>query len=113
MTQQNFKQRITLRTASGTIVVEVKDIAYFKGDGNYSQLVTFYNQDTVLTGLGALEKILSPEVFVRADRSTLINIHHIYSLLPKQRRCIFRSQDGKEIETTLREPAFRRLQNLL
>ena len=113
MTQQNFKQRITLRTASGTIVVEVKDIAYFKGDGNYSQLVTFYNQDTILTGLGALEKILSPEVFVRADRSTLVNIHHIYSLLPKQRRCIFRSQDGKEIETTLREPAFRRLQNLL
>jgi len=113
MTQQNFKQRITLRTASGTIVVEVKDIAYFKGDGNYSQLVTFHNQDTVLTGLGALEKMLSPEVFVRADRSTLVNIHHISALLPKQRRCIFRSQDGREIETTLREPAFKRLQDLL
>ena len=113
MTERNTEERLTLRTASGTIVVNVKDIAYFKGDGNYSQIVTFYDKDTVLLGLGALEKMLDPETFVRADRSTLVNIHHVCHLLPKQRRCIFRSPAGQEVETTLLAPAFRRLQELL
>lgn len=113
MTERDAEQRLTLRTASGTLVVEVKDIAFFKADGNYSQIVTFHTTDTVLNGLGALEKMLSPEVFVRADRSTLVNIHHISNLLPKQRRCIFRSPAGLEIETTLLAPAFKRLQALL
>ena len=108
-----YNERITLRTASGTIVVDVNDIACFKGEGNYSQIVTFHNKDIVLIGLGALEKMLNPEVFVRADRSTLVNIHHISSLLPKQRRCIFRSNDGHETETTLLAPAFKRLEALL
>ncbi len=113
MTEKTYEQRLTLRTATGTLVVDVKDIAYFKGDGNYSHIVTFREEETVLTGLGALEKKLSPEVFVRADRSTLVNIHHIYSLQPKQRRCIFRSVDGQEVETTLLAPAFKRLQQFL
>ena len=113
MTENAPDERITLRTASGTIVADVKDIAYFKGDGNYSQIVTFHDTDTVLIGLGALTKMLSPETFVRADRSTLVNIHHVYRLLPKQRRCIFRSPTGQELETILLAPAFKRLQDLL
>ncbi len=113
MTEKAFEERLTLRTASGIIVIDVKDIAYFKGDGNYSQIVTFHDKDTVLLGLGALEKILNPNIFVRADRSTLVNIHHICSLLPKQHRCIFRSPTGLEVETTLLAPAFKRLQKLL
>ena len=113
MTENGNDQRLTFRTASGTIVVCVNDIAYFKGDGNYSQIVTFYDKETVLMGLGALEKMLSPDIFVRADRSTLVNIHRIYNLLPRQRRCIFRSTDGHETETTLLAPAFKRLENLI
>ncbi|MBR7017712.1 MAG: LytTR family transcriptional regulator DNA-binding domain-containing protein [Prevotella sp.] len=113
MTENHADERITMRTASGTIVVNVNDIAYFKGDGNYSQIVTFYDKDTILMSLGALEKKLNPEIFVRADRSTLVNIQHVSSLFPKQRRCIFRSSNGQEVETTLLAPAFKRLQKLL
>ena len=113
MTEKTGDERLTFRTASGTIVVSPSDIAYFKGDGNYSQIVTFHTKDTVLTGLGALEKMLHPEIFVRADRSTLVNIHNICQLLPKQRRCIFRSVNGQELETTLLAPAFKRLQSLI
>ena len=59
------------------------------------------------------EYMLDPETFVRADRSTLVNIHNISNLLPKQRRCIFRSQQGQEVEAKLLVPAFKRLQELL
>lgn len=113
MTDKSYEERITLRTASGIIVVDVKDVAYFKGDGNYSQIVTFHDSNTVLIGLGALAKMLSPTIFVRADRSTLVNIHHICNLLPKRRLCIFRSPTGIEVETTLLAPAFKRLQEYL
>jgi len=113
MTKKPDEGRLTFRTASGTLVVDVQDIVYFKGDGNYSQIVTFYDKDTVLVGLGTLEKMLSPDVFVRADRSTLVNVHYISNLLPKQRRCIFRSPTGQEVETTLLAPAFKRLQQWL
>lgn len=113
MTEKAMPLRLTLRTVSGTIVVDTKEIAYFKADGNYSQIVAFHTSDTVLISLGALEKMLNPEVFVRADRSTLVNIHHISALLPKQHRCVFRSPEGEEVETTLLTPAFRRLKDLL
>ena len=53
------------------------------------------------------------DVFVRADRSTLVNIHNVCTLLPRQRRCVFRSPTGQEVETTLLAPAFKRLQSLL
>lgn len=111
--QHDINDRISLRTTSGTLVADIKDIAFFKADGNYSQIATFHGSATVLIGLGALEKRLSPDVFVRADRSTLVNVHLISSLLPKQRRCIFRSPDGVEVETTLLVPAFKRLQGWL
>lgn len=113
MTEDTSDRRLTFRTASGTIVVDIADIAYFKGEGNYSQIVTFHTKDIVLTGLGALERMLSKDTFVRADRSTLVNIHNVCQLLPKQHRCIFRSAKGQEVETTLLAPAFKRLQALL
>ncbi|MBQ9356398.1 MAG: LytTR family transcriptional regulator DNA-binding domain-containing protein [Prevotella sp.] len=113
MTEREEEEKLTFRTASGTLVVAPEEIVFFKGDGNYSHLVTFHNKDTVLMGLGAIEKLLDSDTFVRADRSTLVNIRHISSLLPRQRRCVFRSPDGKEVETTLLAPAFKRLQPLL
>lgn len=113
LTERTGEERLTLRTASGTIVVDVKDIAYFKADGNYSQLVTFHSSHTVLYSLGKLSRMLSPETFVRADRSTLVNIHNISQLLSKLHLCIFRSSTGQEVKTTLLTPAFKRLQDYL
>ena len=113
ITDKATDEHITLRTASGTIIADLKDIAYFKGDGNYSLMTSFHSSATVLISLGALEKELNPAVFVRADRSTIVNIQLISSLQPKQRLCRFRSPSGQEVETTLLTPAFKRLQQYL
>ncbi|MBR1917252.1 MAG: LytTR family transcriptional regulator DNA-binding domain-containing protein [Bacteroidaceae bacterium] len=113
ITDKATDERITLRTASGTVIADLKDIAYFKGDGNYSLMATFHSSTTVLISLGALEKELNPTIFVRADRSTIVNIHLISALQPKQHRCRFRSPGGQETETTLLAPAFKRLRQYL
>ena len=97
----------------GSIVVDADDIVYMKADGNYTQLHTFHCNDLVLMGIGAIAKQLDAPHFVRADRSTLVNISYISRLNAAEHRCIFRSPDGKELETTLLLPAFKRLADIL
>lgn len=106
-------KRLTLRSQNGSLVVNVDDIVYLKADGNYTQLYTFHSNDLVMTGIGAIAKQLDAPHFVRADRSTLVNISYIIRLNAAEHLCIFRSPDGTELETTLMQPAFKRLANLL
>ena len=105
--------RLTINTIKGMVIIETISIAYFKADGNYTRMVTFQGEDTILLGIGKLESMLDSKIFFRADRSTLVNIHNIVRLDSKQRQCTFRSPDGKEVETTLLAPAFKRLGKIL
>ena len=105
--------KLSFRTINGMVSVEAEEIAYFKADGNYTTLVTFRSQDTIFSGIGSLEKTLDQSVFVRADRSTLVNLHRISRLNSKQRTCTFRATDGTEVDTTLLSPAFKRIERLL
>lgn len=113
MTEATDDTRLVMRTVNGTMLMNAADIAYFKADGNYSQMVSFQKTEIILTGLGKLEKTLNPQIFVRADRSTLVNIHNISHLNAKSRTCTFRSADNIEVETTLLAPAFKRLEAML
>lgn len=113
MTEETEYTRLTIRTVNGIIVTNLSDIAYFKADGNYTQMVTFQRTETILTGIGKLEKTLNPQIFVRADRSTLVNIHNISRIDAKQHTCTFKSADNIEVETTLLAPAFKRLESML
>lgn len=113
MTEKAKNTRINIRTSKGTVILESADIAYFKADGNYTKMITFEREDTIFLGLGALVKLLDPETFMRADRSTVVNLHNIERLDTSQRTCTFRSSDGIEVETTLLAPAFKRLKAIL
>lgn len=114
MTENGSGMKMTLQTVNGTVIAEPAEIAYFKADGNYTLMVTFHGTETIIKGIGTLmSKNLDNKIFVRADRSTVVNIHNIVHLIPRERRCIFRSSDGKEVETTLLTPAFKRLEAFL
>lgn len=113
MTENTEETRLTIRTINGIVIANIADIAYFKANGNYTQMVTFQSIESIFIGIGKLEKILDPQTFVRADRSTLVNIHNISHLNVKQRVCIFKSVDNMEVTTTLLAPAFKRLESML
>ena len=114
MTEGSHAMKIALQTINGTVIVEVTDIAYFKADGNYTQMITFHGSEMIIKGIGSLmEKTLDQKTFIRADRSTVVNIHNIARLIPRERRCIFHSPSGQEVETTLLAPAFKRLEAFL
>ena len=113
MTESTEETRLTIRTTNGIVIANMADIAYFKADGNYTKMVTFQRAETVLIGIGKLEKMLDPQTFMRADRSTLVNIHNVSQLNVKRRICIFKSADNVEITTTLLAPAFKRIESML
>ena len=113
MTEETEDTRLTIHTVNGIIITSIADIAFFKADGNYTQMVTFQKKEIILAGIGKLEKTLNPQIFVRADRSTLVNIHNISRLDVRQRICTFKSANNIEVETSLLAPAFKRLESML
>lgn len=105
--------RLTAKNDFFTLLRTGEGLLAFAADGNYTRMVTFQGEDIIFQGLGRLEKTLDPSTFVRADRSTVVNIHNISRLDARERLCTFRSPDGTEVETTLLLPAFKRLKEIL
>lgn len=115
LTEEQDLQRLRLRFAKGILVVNVSDILYCKGERNYTQIVTSQYKERVNSSLAKIEKELEQQLFVRADRSTIVNLSRITRIEEKGNNyyCVFMSEDGSEISVNLRRPAVARLQRLL
>lgn len=105
--------KLSFRTVNGKVYINTDDIAYIRADGNYSNVVAFHTQETVLESLATLEDLLDNTIFVRVDRSTVVNIKNIYKLNTKRRLCTFRSADGADIETELSKVGINLLMDIL
>ena len=55
----------------------VEDIVYLEASGDYTILSTKADQFVSSSGIGKLEEILNPEIFIRVHRSTIINISYL------------------------------------
>lgn len=93
--------KLSFRTVNGKVYIKETDIAYIRADGNYAQIMAFHTQDTVLESLATLEQTLNNDVFMRVDRSTIVNVRNIYKLNTKRRLCTFRSAEGVDIDVEL------------
>lgn len=73
-------------------------------DGNYTRL-WFRDQNALLTrSLSALEARLPPELFLRANRNTLVNLRRIRSVTPSIADGYDLSlDDGSEVEVSRRQ----------
>lgn len=89
--------KLSFRTVNGKIFVKQNDIAYFLADGNYSQIILFQDDDVLLESLRMLEQRLDPNVFMRIDRKTIINLKRVYKINSKRRQCTLKAEDGSEL----------------
>ena len=105
--------RLSLRTASGRIFVDVATIAYITADGNYSHLHTFSDHESILESLATMEQLLDPEIFLRVDRRTIINIKRIYKLNVKRHQCTLLSPEGTTLDVELSKTGAERLMRIL
>ena len=55
----------------------VDDILFLEASGDYTVITTKADQYVSSSGIGRLEELLTPDIFFRVHRSTIINIHHL------------------------------------
>lgn len=89
-------QKLAFRSASGRLFAAPEEIAGFKAEGNYATLVGFSGSELILESLRSVEQRLPQGQFLRADRSTIVNLCRIYRLNVQQHTCTLRSGDGRE-----------------
>ena len=93
--QPNLPEKLSFKTSNGRILIAADDIAYIKADGNYAKITTFLSQDLVLENLLSLQQRLPNDIFIRVDRSTIVNLSKVYRLNQQQHTCTLQSKDGK------------------
>lgn len=55
----------------------VEEIVYLEASGDYTIITTKSDQFVSSSGIGKLEEILNPEVFIRVHRSTIVNVNYL------------------------------------
>ncbi|HZY78585.1 MAG TPA: response regulator [Cyclobacteriaceae bacterium] len=55
----------------------VDEIVYLEASGDYTIITTKADQFVSSSGIGKLEEILNPEVFIRVHRSTIVNVNYL------------------------------------
>lgn len=105
--------RLSFRTANGKVYVNPDDIAFIQADGNYARLTTFFDTEDILESLATLTRHLDPNIFVRTDRSTIINVQRINKLNTRRRLCFLRSADGTTMQLELSKSSIETLLKIL
>ena len=71
-------EKITIPHLGGFKIIELTDIMYFEGDGNYTTLYLQSMEKIVVTRqLGIFEEILPASTFFRIHKSTIVNLKHV------------------------------------
>ncbi|GHN02946.1 DNA-binding response regulator [Cytophagales bacterium WSM2-2] len=78
MNSEKGSKRIALPTSNEIAIVNIDDIIYCEGDGNYTSIIMHDGSKIVLSKtLKLLEDFLDERVFFRIHNAYLININHI------------------------------------
>ena len=76
--QPGFPVRLTLPHLHGFRIVETSSIMHLEADGNYTTLHLTRGENLLVTRmLGDFEAILDPDVFFRAHKSVILNLHFV------------------------------------
>ena len=86
--QLNHENRVRLNTRCGYILVDPSEIIYIQADGNYSEIVfSLSKKELVTLNIGTIEKLMPAGKFIRASRSSLLNIACLRKVDRKLRQC--------------------------
>lgn len=80
--------KIRINTRAGFVLLDTAKIVYCQASGNYTEVV-FDNglKETITQQLGQVEKLLPQDVFLRIDRSAIINLNYLSKINRKSLNC--------------------------
>jgi two-component system LytT family response regulator len=73
----SYDSHIFVQKSEKLINLAVDEIMFLEASGDYTILTTKNDQFVSSSGIGKLEEILNPEIFIRVHRSTIININYL------------------------------------
>lgn len=73
----SYDSHIFVQKSEKLINMAVEEIMFLEASGDYTILTTKNDQFVSSSGIGKLEEILNPEIFIRVHRSTIININFL------------------------------------
>lgn len=73
----SYDSHIFVQKSEKLLNLPIEDIVYLEASGDYTILSTKTDQFVSSSGIGKLEEILNPEIFIRVHRSTIINISYL------------------------------------
>ncbi len=79
---QRYLKRLAVRSAGKTVFVDVEDVDWIEAAENYVQLHAGRTGHLLHVAMNTLEKSLDPEMFVRIQRSVIVNVRSIKELQP-------------------------------
>ncbi len=71
----SYDSHIFVQKSEKLINLPVEEIEHLEASGDYTILTTKNDQFVSSSGIGKLEEILNPDIFIRVHRSTIININ--------------------------------------
>ena len=98
-----YARRIAVRSADIIILVDLREVVYFAGAGNYVEVHTAAKTYLHRETLASLEARLDPARFVRVSRSSIVSVDRIAQLRPAfNGDAILILRDGTEISASRR-----------
>jgi two-component system LytT family response regulator len=75
--RSSYDSHIFVQKSEKLLNLAVEEIMFLEASGDYTILTTKTDQFVSSSGIGKLEEILNPEIFIRVHRSTIININFL------------------------------------
>lgn len=75
--RSSYDSHIFVQKSEKLINLSVEEIEHLEASGDYTILTTKNDQFVSSSGIGKLEEILNPDIFIRVHRSTIININSL------------------------------------
>lgn len=73
----NYESHIFVQKSEKLFNLPVEDIIYLEASGDYTIISAKNDQYVSSSGIGKLEEIMNPEIFLRVHRSTIINVNYL------------------------------------
>lgn len=76
-TRTSYDSHLFVQKSEKLFNLPVEDIVYLEASGDYTVISTKNDQFVSSSGIGKLEELMNPEIFIRVHRSTIVNVNYL------------------------------------
>lgn len=99
-----LEQQFFVKDGEKCFLVKLEDVQHFLSVGNYTRVFFNNEKPLILKSLSQLEKRLPVDIFFRANRASIINLHHVQRMEHAASGCFeIQLENGCQVELSQRK----------